>query len=234
MLSYCNHCRVTVRGSDDICPLCRNPMPPVEKNGMDLAAILAEEELCQDVFPYVDVENRSHRVIRLLSVISIAAVVISFLTRMTFPTRVNWPIFVLISVIFMWLSVATILRKHHNVSKTIIWQVVLWSGTALLFDRVIGWRGWSLNYFIPILCATGIVTVAVLANVLHLHKGDYIVYLILGALLGLIPFLFIILDWVRVLLPAVMCVALSISFLAAVLIFYGRLIFNETRKRFHL
>ena len=53
MLSYCNHCRVTIRGSDDVCPLCHNPIPEVDCEGMDLATVITEEVLCEDVFPYV-------------------------------------------------------------------------------------------------------------------------------------------------------------------------------------
>ncbi|MGI6076605.1 MAG: DUF6320 domain-containing protein [Fastidiosipilaceae bacterium] len=234
MLSYCNHCRVTIRGSDDVCPLCHNPIPEVDCEGMDLATVITEEVLCEDVFPYVEVVDERHIAIRILSIISIASIVISYLIYWLVGSAINWPLFVVIGAGSMWLSIWTILRKRYNIGKTIIWHLILLSLVGLLIDWLTGWHYWSIEYLIPILCFAALITMAVLVRITKLGKGNFTIYMITGALLGLIPLVFIFFNWVQMIIPAAICVATSVIFLAAVLIFNGRLFVHESKKRFHI
>ena len=125
MLKYCNHCKVAIRGTDETCPLCRNPLPPTEIEGMDLFSILEEEELARDVYPYVPPGNERHLAIRILSLVSIAAIVITFLLYRLLPAKTDWPWFVILGVASMWLVVVTIMRNRRNIAKTISWQVLI-------------------------------------------------------------------------------------------------------------
>jgi hypothetical protein len=173
-------------------------------------------------------------VIRILVLISIVAIVVSTITYKIFPTSVNWPVLVLFGILSMWLSITDALRKRYNITKSILWQVVIVSILAVFWDWKTGWRCWSLDYAIPILCIVAIIVMYVTAKVMKLSIKSYIAYFLLGGLLGIIPVLFILLDLVKVEYPSIISVAVSIIFLSAIVIFQGENILAELQKRMHI
>ena len=222
----CLHCGVTVRGDKLRCPLCGNSMP-------DSAAILKLDHPV-DVFPHIDAEFKSHLAMRILVFISVVTVIVSFAISRYFVSRFNWPLLILLGIGSMWLIASNVLRKRRSIAKVITWQVTILSILALLWDWVIGWQGWSLDFAIPIICTAATGAMFVIAQVRHLEAHEYVVYLSLTAIFGLFPFLFLLFDWVNVALPSILSVVISLIMLAAILIFQWEAIRVELAKRFHI
>jgi hypothetical protein len=141
---------------------------------------------------------------------------------------------VVFGLLSMWLSLTTALRKRYNITKSIMWQVLIVSALAILWDWRIGWRGWSLDYAIPVLCVAAMLVMYVTAKVMKLSARNYIAYFLLGGLFGVIPVLFILFNLVNVIYPSIISVAVSIIFLSAILIFQGDNIKAELQKRMHI
>ncbi len=188
----------------------------------------------KDIYPRIPPSYQRHLTIQIMAFISIAAVVISFSVYKMFPSELNWPMFELFGLISMWISLIVVLRKRRNIAKTIMWQVVIVSGLSILWDWRTGYRGWSLDYVIPTICVSAMLVMYVTAKVMNLSVRDYIAYMLLDGLLGIIPVIFILLELVDVLYPSVICVALSIIFLSAIIIFQGENIKIELTKRLHI
>ncbi len=220
-MKYCSHCKVYIRGNKPQCPLCENSLPDA----------LEEEET---LFPTVPLIFESHLALRITAFISIAALVISFAIKEIFPSSINSPLFVLLALLTMWLCLIIVIRKRYNIAKTIMWQVSLISIFSVIWDWRIGWQGWSLNYVIPISCVAAMFVMYITAKIMHLSVRDYIVYLLLDGLFGFIPILFLLFDWITVYYPSILCVTISIIFLAAILIFEGENIKYELNKRMHI
>ena len=169
-----------------------------------------------EVFPLL--HNLQHRRYTLLMhtllfssiVISVICLAINFLH----PFRVFWSLFVVAGLACLWLCVWAAYRKHHNIPKTILWQAAICSLLSILWDYATHWHGWA-------------------AAILKLHPEDYMIYLLLAALLSVIPLLMLIFGQVRVRYPSVICVACSIISLAALAIFFGRSLLIEIKKRLH-
>lgn len=222
-MTYCNYCKVYIRDKKTKCPLCQNVLPD---NG--------NVEEAEDIYPVIPLAYERHILIRILAFISVVAIVISYVVYKIFPTSVNWPGFVLLGLVSAWLSLVYILRKRHNITKTIMWQVIIVSGLVVFWDWKIGWRGWSLDYTVPILCVAALLVMYITAKVMRLSARDYISYFLLGGLFGIVPVLFILFDIVKVDYPSLVSVAASIIFLAAIIIFQGDSIKEELRKRMHI
>jgi len=109
--------------------LCQNVLPD---NG--------NVEEAEDIYPVIPLAYERHILIRILAFISVVAIVISYVVYKIFPTSVNWPGFVLLGLVSAWLSLVYILRKRHNITKTIMWQVIIVSGLVVFWDWKIGWR----------------------------------------------------------------------------------------------
>ena len=78
------------------------------------------------------------------------------------------------------------------------------------------------------------VSMSAIAKVMRLHFEDYLIYLLLFALFGIIPLVFFFMGLLRVAYPTLICVAVSIIALTALLVFEGRNIHLELKRRLHL
>ncbi|MDD2218391.1 MAG: DUF6320 domain-containing protein, partial [Eubacteriales bacterium] len=133
-----------------------------------------------------------------------------------------------------WLSIALVFRNKNNITNNIMWFVILVSSLSVLWDWKIGWKGWSLDYVIPIVCVTAIFAMYVAAKAMRLSAKDYMIYFLLGGLFGIIPIVFILFNWLNVLFPSIISVSVSIIFLSAIIIFQGENIRSELDKKMHL
>jgi hypothetical protein len=78
-------------------------------------------------------------------------------------------------------------------------------------------------------------TAMFIANkVVKLKAGDYLLYLLIGAVMGLIPFLFLVFGWVIHQTPSMLSIFLSLVMIAAIVIFQGKEILLELQKRMHV
>ena len=221
-MKYCRNCKVYIREEHDKCPLCEN--------------ILEEESRGKDdeVFPMIPPFYESHLALKIMIFISIVALVLSFGINMVFPSEINWPILFMFGVISIWVGLIIIVQKRYHIPKKIIWQVFIISILSVFWDYKIGWRGWSLDYIIPIACVSAMIIMYVTAKIMHLSTRDYITYVLLDGIFGIIPVIFIIFDLVNVVYPSIISVGFSIISLSAIFIFQGKEIKAEITKRMHI
>ena len=220
-MNCCSHCNVHLRGNKHTCPLCGNVLPVNNNNEIE-------------VYPIIPPSYERHLAIRILLFISIVSIVISFVIYTIFPSELNWPTLVVFGVLSMWLSLILVIKKRHNITKNIMWQVTVVAALSVFWDWRLGWIRWSLDYVIPAACITAIVVMYITAKIMKLSVRDYISYFFLAGLFGLIPILFLIFKWVNVVYPSILSVAVSIIFTAAILIFQGENIISELNKKMHI
>lgn len=223
---YCSDCKVTIRGNKDDCPLCGNSLPTKASNN----DVSFDDEVYPEILPIF----QRHMAIRIMVFISIVTIVASFTIYIIFPTDINWPMLLLFGILSAWLILVLAIRKRYNITKNIMWQVTVISLLSLFWDWETGWRGWSLEYVIPILCVAAMFSMYVIAKVMKLSVRDYIAYFLLDCLFGIVPILFIVFNWIEVLYPSIVCVAVSVIFLFAIIIFQGESIKHELKKRMHI
>lgn len=220
-MRYCHYCQVHIRGNQQHCPLCKN-------------TLTGESNQHEEIFPYVPPSYQRHFIIRIMVFISIVAIVTSFAVHQIFPSKINWPILVLFSLLSMWISLGMIIIKMHNIPKNIMWQVIIVSFLCIFWDWRTNWRGWSLDYALPTIYVSAMFVMYVTAKVMRLSARDYIFYFLLDGIFGILPVVFILLNWVHVTYPSIICVGISIIFLSAIFIFQGENIKEDLNKRMHV
>lgn len=134
----------------------------------------------------------------------------------------------------MWLSLFFIIRKKNNIPKTILWQVALIGILSVLWDKSMGWLGWSIDYVIPSICVVAMLVMAISAKLLKISVRDMMIYLFIDGLFGFIPIIFILLGRLNVIFPSVICVAVSAISLTAMILFEGDNMKVEFNKRMHI
>jgi len=223
-MKYCSQCKVEIISEDDRCPLCQNKIMKSVK----------ENEIQEGSFPYItDLTERYQFILQIMIFLSIVVIVVSFTINIILHSKGWWSVFVVAAVICIWISLAIAFRKRKNISKNILWQMLLISVVSLLGDRFTGGFGWSINYVLPVLYISVMIVLVVVNNVLKLAAQDYMVYALLGGLFGIIPVIFLVSGILNNIYPSLFCVAGSIIFLSAILVFRGRDMTRELRRRFH-
>jgi hypothetical protein len=221
-MQKCEKCKVSLKGNYSVCPLCGG-------------IIQKEETENVNEFPGIPtIYQEFNYFIRLMTLISIVAIVISFAVNLIFMKESTWSLLVAAGIVCMWLSLFLIIRKKSNIPKTILWQVVLLGVLSVVWDVSMGWRGWSIDYVIPSIIVIAIISMAIGAKLLKIGVRDLLIYMLIDAIFGFIPILFIVFGWLNVLFPSVICVASCVISVSALILFEGDNMKSELNKRMHI
>ena len=166
--------------------------------------------------------------------VSVAACVLCLALNFLLTPHNWWSLFVLAGVGAGWLTVAQAIRKRSSFCKHVLYQVVTLALLAVIFDLMTGFLRWSFDYVIPALCAFAMIVIGITSIIRRQHITDYIIYMVLSSVFGIVPLLFLLPGWTTVTWPTVLTAAAGIIYLAALLLFVGRDTWRELRRRLHL
>lgn len=219
---YCKNCKIHLSGNYMRCPLCKGELT-------------GEADQIGNVFPTVPVHTTAHHaLLTWLAFGSVAAAAVCIAVNLILPSGGWWFLFVVCGIISFWISLALVLKKKTNIPKTVLWQVGILSVLAYIWDRFTGCRGWSLNFVLPILCTSAMVAMSVIAKIQKLEIQNYIFYLVIDCIFGILSFTLLVIGRTTEVIPSAICFASTIIFLAALLIFQGKALRAEIQRRFHL
>ena len=119
--------------------------------------------------------------------------------------------------------------KRRNILKNEMWQLLLISAIAILWDRFTGWKGWSVDFVSPFGILAVQFSVPVIAKINRLEREDYLFYLVQAGSAGLIPMILVWTGIVQFAVPSVICAGISFLTLAALFIFCKK----DTMREFH-
>lgn len=228
-MKYCDKCKVSVRSKQGNCPLCQN-------------LILDSEQIKKDffiedtsAFPFIPtIYHQYNLFFRMIIFISIIIGVACLSINVIFPFESWWSFFVIGGIFCMWISLALIIQKRHNILKTIFWLVAVSTIASFIWDYFTTHSGWSINYVIPSICTIAMIVMGIIAKVMKLHVGDYLIYLVMDAIFCILPVILYLIGYLNVVYPSIICIAAGIISLAGLLLFEGENMRSEIKKRIHL
>lgn len=217
----CRKCDIRLSGPRKRCPLC--------------GSTLTGTVLGESVFPELRPGQASNWFALRLSIYStVAAAVVCLIVNATTTPDKWWSLFVLGGLCSLWCTVGIAFYKRRNVLKLILWQVILLSGLSVLWDLLTGFHRWSVNFVIPILFTAALIGMTIIARVLRRDIRDYMIYLVVDIILGVSTFILILCGLLTVMLPAYICLGASLLILSALIVFQGKTLWSELRRRMHV
>lgn len=187
------------------------------------------------MYPLIPTVYRQHEMFfKVLTLSTIVGGVVCAAVNLLLPQSGYWSVFVVFGILCFWISLAYAVRKRNNIPKNITVQVLIVSVLSLGWDWLTGWRGWSLDFVIPIACSVALLSLAIITKVMKMPPGDYIAYFIVDIVFGIVPLVFYLTGLVSIVIPSVVCIALSVLSLSALIVFEGKNILQELAKRFHI
>lgn len=219
---YCDKCKVKIQGRPDFCPLCQGSLSGTPDSG--------------DSYPAVKTKpSKLNFAIKIAALSSIAAILICFAINFSTTGHVaGWWLYPLAGTISVWIAFTIAIHLHRNIEKTIVITAFICSAISFLWDLFTGYKGWSLDFVLPIAACVAMLSMAVVAQVLKLRIQQYIFYLVIDIIIGIISLVLLICGVIQVVIPSAICVATSAISLTALLIFNGKSLKSEIERRLHL
>ncbi len=221
-MKHCEKCRVNVIGKRKSCPLCQG-------------LLTGRDDEQEESFPQIiTIYKQYNMFFKIMLLISIIIASISVAINIMLPKAGAWSLFIIGGLVSVWVSLISAINKRNNIPKNIVYQVMIISSAVVLWDYMTHWKGWSIDYVIPLVCVFAMISMAVISKFMKLHIEDYILYIIIDGIFGIVPIIFIAFGGLKVLYPSLICVVGSIISLSAILLFEGDSMREEMKKRLHL
>ena len=223
-MDYCENCKASIKGDWEICPLCQTSMKQENSEDKKIGTSFLNDPL---LFNRDQAKQTFFRV-------SLLLILLYFIAQIFYPFKFFGLEYILFGLFITWTLGIIFVRKRRNLAKVITYYLLLISLATIYFDYLFGWRGWSITFVVPIISMSALLAIFIAMQVINLKVQDYVLYLQLAALFGLIPLLFLIMNWVGHPLPSLLSVILSIIMFIGVLIRYRKLLIRELQKRMHI
>ena len=174
-------------------------------------------------------KKENQRIVQTFSFLCLAIAVICGMINFMTAGRLDWFWFAGAGCACAWLVVMVAYFKRRNILKNEMWQLLILSVIAILWDRFTGWRGWSVEFVLPFGALAVQFSIPVIAKVTRLEREEYLFYLVQACVAGLIPVILVWTGIVNFVYPSVICAGISFLTLAALFIFCQK----DTLREFH-
>ena len=174
-------------------------------------------------------KKENQKVVQTFSFLCLAIAVICGMINFMTAGSLDWFWFAGAGCACAWLVVMVAYFKRRNILKNEMWQLLLISVIAILWDRFTGWKGWSVDFVIPFGILAVQFSVPVIAKINRLEREEYLFYLVQAGIAGLIPMILVWTGIVQFAVPSVICAGISFLTLAALFIFCKK----DTMREFH-
>ena len=218
---HCPKCKVDVAGDKVCCPLCQGELTGTPS--------------CQDPYQFIRPEKFSRDMMfRIVSFASVAAIILTLALNFMVPTDSWWWLFAVAGIASVWVTLSIGITYRKRLFKNITFQLFFTTAASVLWDTAMGWQGWSIDYVLPCACVAYMFSIFVLSKVIRGPQNSYIIYLVLDAVYGIVPLIFIFTGILNTVYPSAICVACSLISIFGLLIFDGRSLKEEITKKMHI
>lgn len=221
-MAECPCCNTTIKGDWNNCPLC----------GYKL--IDCKEDQQADPYPLIPLRYNRSKVVSMLMVSSIIIGIIFLVIEALWLDHRQGLQLSIFGIVSLWTVVYVIIRKRRNVAKSVLYLIFIASLISIYLDYTTKWSGWSLTYAIPIICIFSIIAMYISVKFVNLEVGDYIMYLLLATLIGLVPTLFLVMNWVTNPIPAKLSIGISVVLFFIIALYNRTDIWHEWHKRMQI
>ena len=192
-------------------------------------------EISDNAFPaYKTPQYPGKKAFQWFSFIAIALAVLCVMANLILTPEMAWAPFSVGGLLCLWVCAAVGYVKRRNVLKNLMWQLVIATLACIVWDALTGWHGWSIDFVFPLATLGVLLAMFIIARARRLETSEYLIYFIMGAGLGLIPFILYVAGALQVIAPSVLCSGLCFLTLVRLLIFRFRDMRQELHKKFRL
>lgn len=202
--------------------------------------ILKEQSIGVDVlkpdYPEeVMTEAKGLKIFKVFTFLCVLALVLALGIDFSIDRHFRLSLFVGGATASMWVALAMGFLKRHNLLKNAMWQLIIVTAGCVIWDRMTGWRGWSVDFVLPGVSALVMFTMVLISRVYYKQPKDYVVYFVMASLYGLIvPLVCIAVGITKVTFPSVISMGMAVLMLVGLVLFRGKELRLEMEKNLHV
>ena len=202
--------------------------------------ILKEQSIGVDVlkpdYPEeVMTEAKGLKIFKVFTFLCVLALVLALGIDFSIDRHFRLSLFVGGATASMWVALAMGFLKRHNLLKNAMWQLIILTAGCVIWDRMTGWRGWSVDFVLPGVSALVMLTMVLISRVYYKQPKDYVVYFVMASLYGLIvPLVCIAVGITKVTFPSVISMGMAVLMLVGLVLFRGKELRLEMEKNLHV
>lgn len=186
------------------------------------------------IYPKLINIKRTHKVIKILLLISVIISGIVFLINELTNKEFKWSFIVIVGIIYVWVTTLYSIRKNVNIAAHVLIQTIAISVLVVLLDEIIGFRKWSLELAFPIIIGISNITIFVLTIVSHKRYFKYALYQFCIFCISLIPVVLFFTNVTKHFLPMTICSGIAAVTFINTIILCGRDLKQELERLFHI
>ena len=216
LMQYCQKCNIHIRGNKRCCPLCQGKL---------------SGEGDRPVFPVLPKKKVSSVTFLRICVFAalISEIVLLSIFRLT-NYQAKWTGVAMTSIMFALIDIVLAVYYHRDLLKLIASEFFLAMLASWLVDRHFGNNGWSLSFFIPIAFLLYPPVIVLAAKAVRLSLTDYVIYLVVGALLSFLQIIPLQTGRTAFPVPAVISMAFTAIILCFLFVFRFQALKNASSK----
>ncbi len=219
----CTSCGINVTGERHLCPLC--------------GRVIGESvEETFDAFPKIPLHMRYNLILKISTFTMILAIIIINIINYFFIPDLAIYVPLSLGVICSWLILNVGFQKRKNIPKNIMYEAVISMILCIIWDKLTGWIGWSIDYVLPVTSAALVLFYFIMGIVDKHRLTAYVGYLVLSeigiAVTAILLFLGVF-DGIPTYFAA-LSVAVGFTLLLAQVIFRGKSFFSELYRWLHI
>lgn len=172
--------------------------------------------------------------LRIFSFTCTAAVIICWMLNYLLMPGIWWAGYATAGIFCTWLLIMVGYRKRKNPLKNGMWQLIIVTAGAILWDVFTGWIGWSVDFVIPLAVMVTLLSMLIISLICKMETAEYLFYLVQAGVCGLVPLILLLAGAVRLPYPSIICSGISLLFLAGLVIFKGKEFVREIQKKFRV
>ncbi|HAX53152.1 DUF6320 domain-containing protein [Muricomes intestini] len=195
-----------------------------------------QAEKVEPEYPQPDVPRELEiKIFRIYSFLCLAAAVAFVAVDFSFHPQVRWPLFTAAGIGSMWLATWIGFAKRYNLMKNVMWQLIIVSLGCILWDISTGWHGWSVDFVLPIVCMSVLLSMLIIAKIQRHTAREYMIYFVMAGGYGVIlPLILLLTGVTKLQIISIVCVVVCFLVLAALIIFREKEFREEMHKKFHV
>lgn len=237
-MNRCKRCNINIYDDTIKCPLCNgvvyNDELINEVENSDEVEAIEERESHSLMYPSLSQKIRKMQLaVKIVIFSSVVAELVCILVNCLTFRGFWWSFIVGVDLIYACFTVIYASQRntgHRN--KLLI--LALGAGIlAVALDYIIGFRGWSFDYFIPGTVVLLTITIIVLMAATE-NWQNYIFMQIILVIFSVLYLIFIPLGFVDFEFPSIVAVAVTCLTLLWLVLFGDRAAHNEIKRRFHI
>lgn len=220
-MKRCKRCDILVIDDTALCPLCDS--------------VLDGEQPGENTYPKLEGEMQRFVLFRkIIYFILLSTGTLSVLINYLTFHGVYWSVIVLAAIGYAFFTISYTVMNRTNLGAKVIWQAAGILILTWVIDMVTGYTGWSIRYAIPVmlLLADGMLVVMMLFDTIRWQ--GYFMCQIAVTILSVIPVGLAAFGVVNNMNAAIITCVIIWLILAATVIFGGRKVNNELKRRFHI